>query len=261
MTNTTAVSNYRYAVSKYSFEEKQEFLNDAHLYNKSLASLTNQFDGFNSLQDYDNVLNIDGNGMMGYVRIPIINVRLAIYHGFEDDILDKACGHLQGSSFPVGGQSTHAVISAHRGLPSAKLFSDLNKLEIGQNFSIEILDEILYYTVDKITICDPDDSSELKIIEGEDHVTLLTCTPYGINTHRLLVRGVRCENPYGFFSSFKDEVFRLDPRVVCLILALMLLVMFLAWFLLSQRPKKPQRNVDLDELERQYIISQIGEYD
>ena len=228
MTNTTAVTNYKYAISKYSAEEKQKFLSDAQSYNKHLAALTNQFDGFGELEDYNSVLNIDGRGMMGFVRIPILNVRLAIYHGFDDAILDQACGHLEGTSFPVGGKSTHAVISAHRGLPSAKLFSDLNKLEIGQTFSIEVLDQILYYTVDKITICDPDDTKELRIIPDEDHVTLLTCTPYGINTHRLLVRGVRCDNPYGFFSSFHDEVFRLDPRIICLILALMLLVMFLA---------------------------------
>lgn len=223
--------------------------------------MTNQFEGFGAVGNYNDILNVDGKGMMGYVRIGAINVKLPIYHGFSDDILDRACGHLEGSSFPVGGESTHAVISAHRGLPSAKLFSDLNKLGIGQTFSIEVLDQVLYYCVDKITICEPDDSSELKIISGEDHVTLLTCTPYGINTHRLLVRGVRVDSPYGDYKMLRDEVFQLDPRIICVLLAVLMLCAFLFWFLFNQRPKQPVKNVDLDELERQYLIQQIGEYD
>ena len=143
---------------------------------------------------YENSLNIAGDGMMGIVEIPKIDIKLPIYHGTSDEVLQKAAGHLEGSSLPIGGESTHAVISAHRGLPSASLFTDLDQLEIGDHFLIHVLDETLCYEVDQILVVDPEDTSALAVEDGEDLMTLLTCTPYGVNTQRLMVRGHR--DPY-----------------------------------------------------------------
>lgn len=140
---------------------------------------------------YEDSLNIAGDGRMGIVEIPKIAIKLPIYHGTGDEVLQKAAGHLEGSSLPIGGESTHAVISAHRGLPSASLFTDLDQLEIGDHFLIHVLDETLCYEVDQILVVDPEDTSALAVEDGEDLVTLLTCTPYGVNTQRLMVRGHR----------------------------------------------------------------------
>lgn len=140
---------------------------------------------------YENSLNIAGDGMMGIVEIPKIAIKLPIYHGTGDEVLQKAAGHLEGSSLPIGGENTHAVISAHRGLPSASLFTDLDQLEIGDHFLIHVLDETLCYEVDQILVVDPEDTSALAVEDGEDLMTLLTCTPYGVNTQRLMVRGHR----------------------------------------------------------------------
>ena len=140
---------------------------------------------------YEDSLNIAGDGMMGIVEIPKIAIKLPIYHGTGDEVLQKAAGHLEGSSLPIGGESTHAVISAHRGLPSASLFTDLDQLEIGDHFLIHVLDETLCYEVDQILVVDPEDTSALAVEDGEDLVTLLTCTQYGVNTQRLMVRGHR----------------------------------------------------------------------
>lgn len=142
---------------------------------------------------YMSALNLTGDGMMGYVQIPKINVKLPIFHTTSEEVLQTAAGHLEGSSLPVGGEGTHAVISAHRGLPSATLFTDLDRLEPGDHFLLKILDDTLCYEVDQINVIEPDDTSALAAVEGEDLVTLLTCTPYGVNSHRLLVRGHRTE--------------------------------------------------------------------
>lgn len=156
----------------------------------------------NSEEDatYMSCLNLAGDGMMGYVQIPKINVRIPVYHTTDEDVLQKAAGHLEGSSLPVGGENTHAVISAHRGLPSASLFTDLDKMEEGDCFFLHILDDVLCYQVDKITVVEPDQTEDLAVENGQDLVTLLTCTPYGVNSHRLLVRGHRIP-----FTGVEDE--------------------------------------------------------
>lgn len=146
-----------------------------------------------SEEDYDSVLNLDGSGIMGYLEIPAIKVKLAIYHSVEDEVLRTATGHLPGTSLPVGGEGTHSVISSHSGVASAKLFTDLEKMVIGDIFYIHVLDETLAYKVDEINVVEPEDVSKLAITDGKDYVTLVTCTPYAVNTHRLLVRGVRTE--------------------------------------------------------------------
>lgn len=149
-------------------------------------------------EEYMACLNLAGDGMMGYIEIPKIDIKIPIYHTTDVEVLEKTAGHLEGSSLPVGGESTHTVISAHRGLPSAALFTDLDKLEEGDHFMISVLDETLCYEVDQILVVDPSDTDALAVEEGEDYATLLTCTPYGVNSHRLLVRGHRV--------SYEEEV-------------------------------------------------------
>ena len=144
-------------------------------------------------EEYMACLNLTGDGMMGYVHIPKIDIKIPIYHTVSTEVLEKAAGHLEGSSLPVGGEDTHAVISAHRGLPSAALFTDLDKLKEGDHFLISVLDEILCYEVDQISVVEPSETEALKVEDGKDLATLLTCTPYGVNSHRLLVRGHRVE--------------------------------------------------------------------
>lgn len=193
------INEYNEVVENIDDNTKEEELEHARDYNKLLignAIVTDPFDPeaqkrLEKSSDYFNILNLDERGLMGYIVIPKISVKLPIYHGTSEDILQKGVGHLQNTSFPVGGESTHAVLSGHTGLSSAKLFTDLDKLEEGELFFIEVLGEKLAYKIDQIKIVEPSETSDLVIKSGEDYVTLVTCTPYGINSHRLLVRGTR----------------------------------------------------------------------
>lgn len=192
------IYQYQDQVEQTSSELMQKEWEDAVRYNEELrfsgATISDPFDPdaeVTKLLNYDDQLNLSGDGLMVYVEIPAISVFLPVYHGTSSHVLDKGVGHLENTSLPVGGESTHAVLSAHSGLTDKKLFTDLELLEEGDCFYIHVLDEILAYEVDQITVVDPGDTENLTIIPGEDHVTLVTCTPYGINSHRLLVRGVR----------------------------------------------------------------------
>ena len=181
---------------KSIFEEEWE---KARAYNESLLPqyLPQAFVDAENAEEpneqYVSCLNITGDGMMGYIKIPKIDVKVAIYHSSNAQVLKKAAGHIEGSSLPVGGESTHAIISAHRGLATAELFSELGQLVVGDSFTISVLDKTLYYEVDQIVVVEPSNVDFLKIEEGKDYVTLMTCTPYGVNTHRLLVRGCRVQ--------------------------------------------------------------------
>ena len=168
-------------------------LEAARLYNEALLSVQDTDEV--KLRAYDELLNFAGNGVMATLEIPAIDVELPVYHGIGEDVLQKGAGHMPGTSLPVGGESTHAVISAHSGLPAARLFTDLDKLEKGDLFYIHVLGETLCYEVDQIVVTIPSDTEAIQIEKGQDYVTLLTCTPYGVNTHRLLVRGRRTEAP------------------------------------------------------------------
>lgn len=194
------ISNYDSNVSKMEAEGKIDYdseWNAANAYNEALlpSILPDSFAVAEASEEEDagymSSLNLNGDGMMGYVEIPKIDVKVPVFHTTEEEVLQKAAGHLEGSSLPVGGPSTHAVISAHRGLPSATLFTDLDKLEEGDHFLLRILDDILCYKVDKISVVEPTETESLAVEEGQDLVTLLTCTPYGVNSQRLLVRGHR----------------------------------------------------------------------
>ena len=190
------ISSYDSAVSQMESEGSIDYEEEwarAKAYNEALlpSILPDSFAVAEASEEYMACLNIAGDEMMGTVEIPKINIELPIYHTTDEDVLERAAGHLEGSSLPVGGESTHAVISAHRGLPSASLFTDLDQLEEGDHFLLHLLDDTLAYEVDKISVVEPEETQDLAVEEGEDLVTLLTCTPYGVNSHRLLVRGHR----------------------------------------------------------------------
>jgi sortase A len=185
------IDNYTTKVAELQEEEKSEARSAAEAYNNTLAGISD--DASLDEDTYNALLNVDGSGIMGYLEVPKIDVRLAIYHGTGEDALENGVGHLENTSLPVGGSSTHCVLSGHRGLPSAKLFTDLDKLENGDLFYIYILGETLAYEVDQVLVVEPSQVDALKITPGQDYVTLLTCTPYGVNSHRLLVRGHRTE--------------------------------------------------------------------
>lgn len=193
-TQTRAVDNYQDILDSLQKEDYTKYFAEADQYNAALRKLDVPLIDHSQLTEYSQILNVSGTGVMGYVTIEKLGVELPLYHGTSDSVLNIACGHMEGTSLPVGGESTHSVLSAHRGLPHAKLFTDLDKMELGDVFTITVLDRTLTYQVDQIKVVNPNETDEVRIIEGEDHCTLLTCTPYGINTHRLLVRGTRIEN-------------------------------------------------------------------
>ena len=195
------ITEYERKVEELDTEQFTEIYDAAKAYNEKLFQLGISFANVDANderlsvngQNYDQLLNINGNGVMGYVIIEKIGVRLAISHGTEDEVLHDGVGHLKGSSLPVGGESTHAALFGHRGLPSALLFTDLDQMEIGDYFQVNILGRVLNYQVDQILVIEPHETDPLEIVEGKDYVTLVTCTPYAVNTHRLLIRGVRVE--------------------------------------------------------------------
>lgn len=190
------ISNYDAESVRLSNEEREQMLADAKAYNQEMLGNIDLIDPFSQLntdvdERYQSLLNVDGSGMMGYIRIPKINVEIPIYHGTSESVLQAGVGHFWGTSLPVGGESTHTVLTGHRGLPTKTLFTNMDKMEIGDVFYIKILEETFAYQVDQILIVLPEETDDLSIVPGEDLATLVTCTPYAINTHRLLVRGHR----------------------------------------------------------------------
>lgn len=192
--SSKVISFYDEETIRLNEQKKNKLLEEAITFNQELSGNIDFTDPFLSTRKeidrtYQNTLNINGSGMMGYIKIPKIKIELPIYHGTQENILQSGVGHLEGTSFPVGGESTHCVLTGHRGLPSKMLFTDLDKLEIGDVFYIKILGETLSYEVDQILTVLPEETKELSIMSGEEYVTLVTCTPYAVNTHRLLIRG------------------------------------------------------------------------
>ncbi|MCM1544992.1 MAG: class C sortase [Ruminococcus sp.] len=188
--------------------------------------------------EYESMLNVGGNGIMGYVEIPTIDVSLPIYHGTAESVLQIAVGHLEWTSLPVGGEGTHCVISGHRGLPSAKLFTNLDKLGNGDLFMLTVLNETLTYEVNQILIVKPDEVEELEIEKGKDYCTLVTCTPYGINTHRLLVRGHRIKTPSDIKINVSADAQTIDTLIITPIVAAPMLLVLLVYLLVKYRKKK-----------------------
>ena len=246
-----AIMGYAERVAEMTNEEYEKVWNAALDYNRRLLDMTNQWAiDSDCLEDYEMQLNVDATGNMGYVSIPKIDVNLPIYHGTSDPVLQTSIGHITGTSLPAGsGHSdpedwlkpdfaSHCVLSGHRGLPSARLFSDLDALEIGDVFYLTILDQTLTYRVDKITVIEPEDVTELMIVPGMDLCTLMTCTPYGINTHRLLVRGSRIENEKNYLEvRVTADAIRIEPVYVAPFIAVPVLVLMALWVLLMTSGK------------------------
>ena len=233
-TQTRAVENYQEILNSLKPEDYDAYFQEADRYNAELYELKNPLQDYYELTDYNEILNINGNGIMGYVSITKLNVEIPIYHGISAEVLNVACGHMEGSSLPIGGENTHCVLSAHRGLPHARLFTDLDKLELGDIFTITILNRTLTYQVDQIKVVRPNEIDDVQIIEGKDFCTLLTCTPYGINSHRLLVRGTRIENaaPVLYVTS---NAYRIDSLVATPVVAAPILLVLLIVLMVKYR--------------------------
>ena len=243
-TQSRAITDYESVLDNLDENEYSAIFERAHAYNKALYETNYPLMDYKNVPGYYDALRITDNDMIGYLKIDRIGVELPIYHGTSDDVLNRGVGHLEGSSLPIGGENTHSIMSAHRGLPSSKLFTDLDRMEIGDTFQIIILDQVLTYQVDFIKVIEPTDVSDLQIIEGGDYCTLFTCTPYGINTHRLLVRGVRIETikekPIIYVS---NEAFRIEPLLVTPAVAAPMLLVLLIHLLVKYRepPKTVQQ--------------------
>ena len=243
-----AITSYAEQVSNLDQDEYEELWADAIRYNATLSERGNAFTLTEEQEkQYEQLLNLGGTGEIGYIEIPSISVALPIYHGTEDTVLQHAIGHLEWSSLPVGGIGSHCVLSGHRGLPSAKLFTNLDKLAEGDTFILRVLDEVLTYEVDQILIVEPQDVDALQIIDGGDYCTLVTCTPYGINTHRLLVRGHRIDNiEEAMTVRVTADALQIEPLLVAPVVAIPILLLLMILLLLPKRPKNYHRG-DGDE--------------
>ena len=232
---TKAIASYVADVANLSNEDYEKIWKAATEYNASLSERNSDYTlTEEQKKQYEQLLNVSGDGIMGYIEIPSINCSLPIYHGTQESVLQIAVGHIEWSSLPVGGASSHCVVSGHRGLPSAKLFTNLDELSKGDTFMLRVLDEVLTYEVDQILIVEPQETGALQIEEGKDYCTLVTCTPYGINTHRLLVRGRRITTPDKLkHIRVTSDAIKIEPILTAPIMALPLLLVLLFWLLFA----------------------------
>ncbi len=248
---TRAIAGYVTAVQDLSADEREQILEAAKAYNESLPNGVDFELTEEEYEQYKNILDITGTGIMGYVQISAIGVNLPIYHTVEESVLQIAVGHIPGSSLPVGGKRTHSVLSGHRGLPSAKLFSDLDQMSEGDTFTVNVMDETITYMVDQIRIVLPEEVSDLAIQEDRDYCTLVTCTPYGINTHRMLVRGRRIDNIAGEVVVAAEAVriptYIVIPAVGIPMLFVALLIMLIYYRIVG--PGKTEKEI-LEELRK-----------
>ncbi len=229
MHQSRAIATYAQHVAELDTDKYEHIWKAAQDYNEKIRNRENVFlMSDEELADYSNQLNLSGDGIMGYIEIPMIGTMLPIYHGVEENVLQIAIGHIEWTSLPTGGAGTHCVLSGHRGLPSAKLFSDLDKLAVGDLFMLRILDELMTYEVDRILVVEPDDVDALLISEGKDLCTLVTCTPYGVNSHRLLIRGHRIPNtPEAVELRVTSDALQIEPMIVAPVVAVPLILVFL----------------------------------
>ena len=235
-----AIAEYAEQVANLDDDLYEGLWADAQRYNETLLDKADRYDMTEEERaEYESLLNVSGNGIIGYIEIPMIQCSLPIYHGTEESVLQIAVGHIEGSSLPTGGAGTHCVLSGHRGLPSAKLFTDLDQLAEGDTFILRILDETLTYVVDQIRTVEPYELDDLGIEEGKDYCTLVTCTPYGINTHRLLVRGRRVDNqPEARTVRVTADAMQIEPVLVAPLVAVPMLFVLLILLLVKTRRKK-----------------------
>ncbi len=234
-----AIATYAEAVAELDDEDYEKMWQEAEAYNQKLSNQPNRWNlTEEEEEEYNGILDVGGTGIMGYIEIPEIKVSLPIYHGTDEGVLQIAVGHIPGSSLPVGGIGTHSVVSGHRGLPSAKLFTNLDELDEGDVFMIRVLDETLTYEVDKISIVEPDDLTGLEIDPELDLCTLVTCTPYGVNSHRLLVRGHRIPNLEDDSIRVTADAMQVDRLIVASAIAVPILLILIIWVLVHYRKKK-----------------------
>lgn len=238
-----AIATYASDVAALDDQTYEKLWEDAQAYNKRLLQREEPLRQTEKrMEEYERLLNVDATGVMGYIEIPELKVSLPIYHGVDEGVLQIAVGHIPGSSLPVGGKGTHCVLSGHRGLPSAKLFTNLDELREGDRFMLRILDETLTYEVDQILIVEPQEVDDIAIDPEQDYCTLVTCTPYGINTHRLLVRGHRVENQADAQTiRVTADAMQIEPVIVAPIVAAPMLLGLMLWVLL-RNPKKKRKN-------------------
>ena len=233
-----AVASYMEAVANMDKSQYEQMLRDADAYNAALSKTGIQWTLTEKQQkEYDSLLNINDTGIMGYIDIPKINIELPIYHGTDEAVLQIAVGHLEGTSLPVGGKGSHCVVSGHRGLPSARLFTDIDKLVEGDTFTLTVLNRTVTYEVDQIRIVEPHDLSDLQLDKNADLCTLVTCTPYGINTHRLLVRGHRVANAQGDATVIADAM-QIESVYIAPFIAAPILVLLIIWMLIGTSRRK-----------------------
>lgn len=235
---THIVEEYKNNLEKIEKEDYTDIFNDAVNYNNELLKLDYPYVEYKKISNYNNILNINNNGMIGYIKIDKLKLQLPIYHGTNSTILSVAVGHLEGSSLPIGGNNTHSVLAAHRGLPSKELFTNITKLELGDTFTITVIDRTITYKIDNITVVEPTDTTYLQIEENKDYVTLLTCTPYGLNFHRLLVRGTRIDNIEEKKIIITSEATKIDKRIVTIIMATPILTVLIIIIILKPSKKK-----------------------
>lgn len=240
-TQSQAIVDYEASMKNNPKADYTEYFEAAADYNKQLAALPAPLENQKGLPDYNALLDPAGTGMMGYITIDKLSVELPIYHGTSEAVLNNAVGHIEGSSLPIGGESTHSIISAHRGLPSSILFTNLDHMEIGDTFVISILDKTYTYQVDQIKTVIPNDTQYLMIKEGKDYCTLLTCTPYGINSHRLLVRGHRIENIQEKKIHITSDGYLIDTLIVTPAVALPILLALILYVLFKPVKKSNKR--------------------
>ena len=254
-TQTRAVENYREILNSLKPEDYEAYFQEAEEYNTELSELSAPLLDYRKVKGYNSILNISGNGVMGYVSVPKLGVELPLYHGISAEVLNVACGHLEGTSLPVGGKNTHCVLSAHRGLPHAKLFTELDKMEIGDTFTIIVLDRTITYQVDQIKVVRPEEIDDVQIVPGEDLCTLLTCTPYGVNSHRLLVRGTRIENAAPVLH-VTSNAYRIDSLVATPVVAAPILLILLIVLMVKYRDKGSKPLISKEEEE--WLKEELG---
>ena len=245
-TQTQAIIDYDKMIEAMPEEDYTEYFKAAREYNNTLKTLQFPLIEYEQIQGYEDILDVTGTGMMGYITIDKIGVELPVYHGTEDDVLSIAAGHLKGTSLPIGGKGTHSVVSAHRGFPNAVLFTHLDRMEIGDEFSFTILDRKITYKVDQIKTVLPEETQDMMMVKGEDYCTLLTCTPYGINTHRLLVRGKSIKNVEQKNIHISSDAYQIDVLIVTPIVALPILLVLMLVVLLRPVRKEDDTGDDLE---------------
>lgn len=239
------VSGYESELARASDQERQALMQEARDYNARLMSNDSRFEPMSpeQLAEYNSILNVDGLGMMCYMEIPKLGLSMSVYHTTEESVLQHYIGHVEGSSLPVGGLGSHSVVSGHRGLPSAELFTNLDRMELGDLFQIHVLGELLTYQVDDISVVLPNEVTQLEIKPDQDWMTLVTCTPYGVNTHRLLVRGTRIPNPEVIPETQMESggLTKLEISLYTGIGMMILMVLLMVWLIVDDRKRKARR--------------------